>query len=82
VVVGRGLAQEMTLAPYTDPKTGIKFNAWTAPLDSEGHGAFTFGMAVSEEAATKDATEYIGLLVRLSTYYHHARSYFFNPIQS
>ncbi|KAI1845097.1 hypothetical protein JX265_002817 [Neoarthrinium moseri] len=47
-----GLAQ----TPYTDAKTGIKFSTW-----SQGSG-YTFGVALPEDALTKSATEYIGIL--------------------
>ena len=54
----------MTQGAYTDPATGIDFTTWSADPDSDGDGAFTFGLALPEDAATRDATEYIGLLVR------------------
>ncbi|KAI1418705.1 hypothetical protein F5Y13DRAFT_196459 [Hypoxylon sp. FL1857] len=47
------LAQEAT--PYTDPDTGIEFGTWA-------QGGQTFGLALPEDALTKDATEYIGIL--------------------
>jgi cellobiose dehydrogenase (acceptor) len=49
----------MTAGNYTDAATGIKLSTWTA---TDG-GAFTFGLALPPDALTKDATEYIGLLV-------------------
>ncbi|KAI2606095.1 uncharacterized protein GGS25DRAFT_373452 [Hypoxylon fragiforme] len=45
--------------PYTDPDTGIEFGTWE-------QGDITFGLALPEDALTKDATEYIGIL-RCST---------------
>lgn len=56
---------------YKDEKSGIEFGTWayTADASSEddpGFGAYTFGMALPEDALTKDANEYIGILVGLS----------------
>jgi len=48
---------------YTDSDTGIKFTTWTEEPDEVGNGAYSFGIALPEDAATKNATEYIGLLV-------------------
>ena len=42
--------------PYEDPETGIVFDTWT------GTG-ITWGYAFPSDAATVDATEYIGYLV-------------------
>ena len=49
----------MTTGTYTDAETGIKLSTWS----STSPAAFTFGMALPADALTKDATEYIGLLV-------------------
>lgn len=49
----------MTAGTYTDEATGIKLNTWEATSGA----AFTFGLALPADALTKDATEYIGLLV-------------------
>ena len=49
----------MTAGTYSDAETGIKFTTWEATSGA----AFTFGMALPADALTKDATEYIGLLV-------------------
>lgn len=49
----------MTEGTYTDPATDIKFKTWSA---TEG-SAFTFGLALPSDALTRDATEYIGLIV-------------------
>jgi cellobiose dehydrogenase (acceptor) len=49
----------MTEGSYTDAETGIKLKTWTA---TDG-APFTFGLALPSDALTKDATEYIGLLV-------------------
>ena len=54
----------MVPGTYTDPNTSIDFKTWSAPLDENGNGAFTFGMVLPQDAASKNATEYIGLLVR------------------
>ncbi|TPX15813.1 uncharacterized protein E0L32_000147 [Thyridium curvatum] len=43
---------------YTDSKTNITFTTWSF-TDS---GGMTYGMALPEDALTKDATEYIGIL--------------------
>ena len=57
----------MTAGSYTDAATGIKLKTWAA---AEG-APYTFGMALPADALTKDATEYIGLLVRQNQ--HHLR---------
>jgi cellobiose dehydrogenase (acceptor) len=49
----------MTDGSYTDAETGIKFKTWSAT----GTTPFTFGLALPSDALTKDATEYIGLIV-------------------
>ncbi|KAI1402017.1 hypothetical protein F4819DRAFT_496243 [Hypoxylon fuscum] len=41
--------------PYTDLETGIEFGTWT-------QSGMTYGLALPEDALTKDATEYIGIL--------------------
>jgi cellobiose dehydrogenase (acceptor) len=46
----------------TDAETGIKFATWGQ--ERAGQGVFTFGMALPSDALEKDATEYIGYLVR------------------
>jgi len=57
-------AQTADASPYKDPATGIVFKTWSAGTGaSSGSGPFTFGMALPSDALTKDATEYIGLLV-------------------
>lgn len=52
-----GLAQAQAPTPYKDSTSGIEFGTWTP-----GTG-FTFGLALPDDALTKDANEYIGLLV-------------------
>ncbi|KAI1389821.1 uncharacterized protein F4822DRAFT_442940 [Hypoxylon trugodes] len=47
------LAQDAV--PYTDATTGIEFGTWA-------QGDQTFGLALPEDALTKDASEYIGIL--------------------
>lgn len=59
-----GQGQDLTQGVYTDPDTGIKFTTWSEEPDEVGNGAFSFGIALPEDAATKNATEYIGMLVR------------------
>ena len=49
----------MTAGSYTDASTGIKLKTW----DATDGGAYSFGLALPADALTKDATEYIGLLV-------------------
>jgi cellobiose dehydrogenase (acceptor) len=49
----------MTAGSYTDSATGIKLKTWAA---TDG-APYTFGLALPSDALTKDATEYIGLLV-------------------
>lgn len=56
---------------YTEPNTGMKFYASYqtddgAPggmLDGRSWGGFTEGVALPPNAATTDATEFIGLIV-------------------
>ncbi|KAK3375743.1 hypothetical protein B0T24DRAFT_206703 [Lasiosphaeria ovina] len=59
-------AAQMAEAPYTDAKTGIKFNTWSTTNGSDPEAAsvapFTFGLSLPGDALTKDATEYIGIL--------------------
>lgn len=59
-------AQDPTM--YKDVKTGIELGVWgytpdVSDEDDPGFGAYQFGMALPEDALTKDATEYIGVLV-------------------
>lgn len=53
----------MSIGSYIDPKTSINFTTWSASLDEDGNGAFTFGMVLPQDATSKDATDYIGILV-------------------
>ncbi len=59
----------MTQGAYTEAKTGITFVTWTAGIapgeasDGGGPGPFTFGLVLPADAATANATEYIGYLV-------------------
>jgi len=46
-----------------EPTTGINFTTWSAAPDSDGDGAFMFGMVLPADAMTTDATDYIGILV-------------------
>lgn len=50
----------MSAGSYTDAETGIKLKTWSA---TDG-APYTFGLALPSDALTKDATEYIGYLVR------------------
>ena len=52
--------------PYTDPATNITFATWSSTPASNGWGKFSFGLVLPEDAATKDADEYIGMFVRPS----------------
>ncbi|KAL8416041.1 hypothetical protein RB596_006557 [Gaeumannomyces avenae] len=52
------LAQTPT---FTTHESGVRFGTWAAQ-QSPNQAAFTFGMALPENALTTDATEYIGLL--------------------
>ena len=56
----------MTPGSFLDTSSGINFTTWSAPLDQNGNGALTFGMVLPPDAATKDATDYIGYLVSSS----------------
>ncbi|KAL1850426.1 hypothetical protein VTK73DRAFT_9685 [Phialemonium thermophilum] len=53
---------EMTPGVYADAATGITFTTWSAPLDENGDGTYTFGMVLPADAATRNATEYLGYL--------------------
>lgn len=53
-VFGTTLAQDPV--KYTDPDTGIEFGTWA-------QGDQTVGLALPEDALSKDADEYIGILV-------------------
>ena len=53
------LAQTPTFVTH---ESGVRFGTWSAE-QSTNQAAFTFGMALPENALTTDATEYIGLLV-------------------
>lgn len=59
---------------YTDEDTGIIFATQTipngSPLSGYTTGGFTVGLALPADAATVDATEYIGLIVRFSIKRH------------
>jgi cellobiose dehydrogenase (acceptor) len=62
---------------YKDEKTGIEFGTWdytpdASDDDDPGFGAYKFGMALPADAMTKDATEYIGILVSAN---HNPPSY-------
>jgi cellobiose dehydrogenase (acceptor) len=65
------LAQNNAPVAWTDSKTGITFDTWSATDappngDSEGpqtSGGFTFGVALPADALTTDATEFIGYMV-------------------
>ncbi|RYO77912.1 hypothetical protein DL766_001885 [Monosporascus sp. MC13-8B] len=46
---------------YTDPDTAITYQTWSI-AQSANTGAFTFGLVLPEDALTRDASEYIGLL--------------------
>lgn len=52
------LAQDPTFVTH---ESGIKFGTWSA-AQSPNQAEFQFGMALPQDALTKDATEYIGLL--------------------
>ncbi|OTB00393.1 cellobiose dehydrogenase protein [Hypoxylon sp. CI-4A] len=57
---------------YTDPDTGIIFDAWVVPDTADGGsgisipGGFTFGLALPEDALATDADEFIGYIVSSS----------------
>lgn len=48
---------------YKDAGTGIEFTTWNIPSE-EKSGGLTFGMALPGNALEKDATEFIGYIVR------------------
>lgn len=59
-----------TVSNYTDKATGIQFGTWAFLPDASdpdsipASASFTFGMALPGDALDKDASEYIGILVR------------------
>ncbi|KAL2863142.1 uncharacterized protein BJX67DRAFT_390801 [Aspergillus lucknowensis] len=55
------LAQSSKPASFTEPNTGIQFDAWTVAESSLSAG-LTFGVALPEDALDTDATEFIGYL--------------------
>ncbi|KAL5351186.1 hypothetical protein ACLOAV_003037 [Pseudogymnoascus australis] len=65
-VSGQGVA-----GTYTDPDTGIIFATQTIPDGNPTQGltkgGFTVGLALPANAATVDATEYIGMIIGSST---------------
>lgn len=50
------------LGEYKDPETGIVFSAQTIATELTD-GGFMWGWALPPDAATVDATEYIGIIV-------------------
>lgn len=56
-------AQLMTAGSHLDVQTGINFTTWSSVPTKTGQDKFTFGIVLPRDAATKDANEFIGLLV-------------------
>ncbi|WYZ41414.1 hypothetical protein EsH8_V_000309 [Colletotrichum jinshuiense] len=54
-------AQASTPTIFTDAKTGIVFNTWSA-TDAQTAGGMTYGFALPSTALTTDANEYVGYL--------------------
>lgn len=48
---------------YTDQTSGIKFKTWTQGTEATEASPFTFGLALPGDALTKNANEYLGILV-------------------
>lgn len=73
IVIGAVVAQDFAAhGTYTDPKSGIQFYTsyevngtitGSGEMSTVSLGGFTFGMALPADAATKDASEYIGYIV-------------------
>ncbi|TPX17845.1 uncharacterized protein E0L32_002946 [Thyridium curvatum] len=59
------LAQDklMTQGTYIDPDSALRFTSWSSTPDADGRGAFTFGMTLLDDAADKNATDYVGVLI-------------------
>ncbi|KAI0409006.1 fungal cellulose binding domain-containing protein [Xylaria palmicola] len=63
------LGQSSTPTAWTDSKTGITFDTWVVPNKASGAsgtstwGGMTMGVALPEDALTKDANEFIGYLL-------------------
>ncbi|KAK1974001.1 fungal cellulose binding domain-containing protein [Colletotrichum cereale] len=60
-LLGGVAAQATTPTVWTEPKTGIVFNTWSA-TDAQTAGGMTYGFAMPQDALTVDANEYIGYL--------------------
>ena len=70
--VAAGARGQATTAMITEPVTGITFA--TAQFDADSvPGGLTFGYALPPNAATTDATEYIGYLVDSSSRVHGSK---------
>lgn len=73
-IVLQAVSAQGVAGTYTDEDTGIIFATQTipdgAPLSGYTTGGFTVGLALPANAATVDATEYIGLIVRCSIKRH------------
>ncbi len=65
------VAQTDEVPQFTEPNTNITFNTWgvdeIADPGTVGQNFYQFGIALPPDALKKDATEYIGYLVRTST---------------
>ena len=59
-----------TIGKFTDADTGIIF-ATTTFTDAATKGGFTWGIALPANAATVDATEYVGMIVRLQINFYN-----------
>ena len=63
---------EDTVDVFTEPNTNITFNRWSVEEITEeegyGQGFYELGMTLPPAALKKDATEYIGYLVRAPAY--------------
>ena len=80
IVYNAVLAQDFaTHGMYTEPNTGMTFyasyqtNSATpgGMLDGNSQGGFLEGVALPPNAATVDATEFIGIIVRYSSHHKH-----------
>jgi hypothetical protein len=66
----QGVSAQGVAGTYTDADTGIIFATQTIPDGNPSQGlttgGFTVGLALPANAATVDATEYIGMIVSYS----------------
>ncbi|KFY32079.1 hypothetical protein V493_00537 [Pseudogymnoascus sp. VKM F-4281 (FW-2241)] len=72
--VFQAVSAQGTAGTYTDPDTGIIFSTQSYADGAGTAGGFTVGMALPANAASVDATEYIGMIIGSRTGTTAARS--------